>query len=120
MKNIIEILNKSYKSLNNAKRSQDFFFYLADYVNYIKKTPETNRIIKTELKKKETILKERDKYEAKTLEELETAKQELLRIVKQNQISNPEISQQIKELKWYENGRIQSSGVLLRICLTKN
>lgn len=38
MKTTIELLDQYYRSVDNAKISEIFFFHLADYVNHIKKT----------------------------------------------------------------------------------
>ncbi len=111
MKNVIEILKNYYKPVENAKRSQNFFFSLADYVRHIKTTPELKKIIQGITKEKEKLLKGWDGYEAKALKELEGAKQKLLKIVKQNQISSPELDEAIKELNWYETGKMLSSGI---------
>ncbi len=111
MKNVIKNLNNFYKPVKDAKRSRELFFSLADYVNYIKETPATNKIIKTVLKEKEIMLKERDEYEIKALQELAQSKKVLFKIIKENKISFEELKQALKELELYENGNIVSSGV---------
>ena len=111
MKNVVEILKNYYKPVENAQRSREFFFSLADYVRYIKTTPELKKIIQEIIKEKEKLLKEWEKYEVKALKELENAKQKLLKIVKQNKISNPELDEAIRKLNWYETGKMLSSGI---------
>ena len=69
MKNVIEILKNYYKPVENAKRSQDFFFSLADYAKHIKTTPELKKIIQEITKEKKELLKEWSKYEAESLRE---------------------------------------------------
>lgn len=111
MKNVIEILKNYYKPIENAKGSREFFFSLADYVKYIKTIPELKKIIQGITEEKEGLLKKWDEYETKALKELEGAKQKLLKIVQQKQISSPELDEAIKELNWYETGKISSSGI---------
>ncbi|HEC92173.1 MAG TPA: hypothetical protein ENI51_04135, partial [Candidatus Atribacteria bacterium] len=108
---IVEILKEQNKSIENAKTNQEFFVSLADYVKFIKTTSELEKIIQKITEAKDKLLTEWNKYETATLTELDRAKEKLLKIVKQNKISSPELDKAIEELNSYETGKIFSSGI---------
>lgn len=121
MKNVIELLEIRYRPVENTGTSRELFFALADYVNYIKKTPEAKKIIGEIIKEKKELLKEWNKYENKALEELRIAEEKVLGIIKQKKISNQALDEAIKELNdWREaiggakSGRIET--FLWNIC----
>jgi len=111
MKAVIEILKNYYNSVENAKRSREFFFSLADYSNHLKSTPELQKIIQELAKEKNELLKEWEEYENKATQELKEAKQKILKIIKKNKISSPELNEALEELTLYETGKILSSGI---------
>lgn len=45
MKNVIENLERYYQSFINQKEDWNFFYLLADYIEYVLKTPETKEIL---------------------------------------------------------------------------
>ena len=110
MNNIIDNLKERYESFIDEKEVRNFFFGLADYVRYIENTPSLYDIIKSEIKEKEVLLKERDRCEEKTLQELELSKKALLEIIRKNKISSEELNKKIEEFKLFEKGDIRISG----------
>lgn len=110
MKNVIDNLKERYKSFIDEKEVRNFFFGLADYVRYIENTPNLYSIIKSEVKGKEELLKEKNEFEEKSLQELMIPQKALLKIVEKKKIASEELKEAIKYFELFEKGKIQMRG----------
>lgn len=112
MKNVIEILDRYYQSFINKKSRANFFLGLADYVELVDKTEETQKIIKALQRKKLTDIKRLKEYEQKVLEETKQAKAELFKRIEKNKISYESLQRDIKEYQDFKEERAFSSRAL--------
>jgi len=86
MKDVIEILERYYKSFIDQQNPWNFFKGLSDYVGYIDETEELKPHVFKLVKKKEKDFAFFKRIEKNTLKELDKSKQKLLDIIKSNNI----------------------------------
>ncbi len=91
-----ELLERFYISFINLNDPKDFFYGLRDYIDFIKDTPEFNRILTGLLYQKKTFennLKELDLTAIKKLSEIH---KEISDYVSQNKINNSTINEALR------------------------
>ncbi len=86
MKEVIEILERHYKSFFNKQNPWNFFKGLSDYVGYIDETAEFKPFILRLARKKEKDFALFNGIEKKTINDLNKSKQKLLNIIKSKNI----------------------------------
>lgn len=107
--NEIENLTNYYSSFINSKSGWNFFVGLKDYINYITAMP-TLRKHTTLLNKELLLLRDKENnLEKKSVNELLSSKKKILKIIKNADVINPEITQFIEEIKKCLDGTITSS-----------
>ena len=106
------VLKLGYQNAQGANSFEDLILYLKDYAEYIESLPELRSIADALRAEKNKLLKEMQITEAKALEELNKAKDYLLKYAKEEKIEPTEfIKRGVAGLKDYEAGRIQMAGI---------
>jgi len=106
MSNITENLERYFNSFIDQQNDWAFFLGLSDYVGFIINTPEIEKfiiLINSERKTEEVALQ---KLGEETIKETELAKEKLLKIIKDNDISFPRLTNEIEEYENHKNGKI--------------
>jgi len=109
MKNVIEILERQYQSFINQERDWNFFLGLADYVEFINKTPDFKEALSKIKEKKEKEIKIIEKLEKEAVIELQKIKKELLEIIKTEKFTCEGLPEALLKLEDYEKGKIDSN-----------
>ena len=128
MDTLINTLKRYYDSAMKRQDAWYFFQSLADYVAYIKRTPETREVVDRFTNQKEALLKVVQEYENRAQSELQKTRKEILKIIKNNNVSGPRLDEILRDLDWYLKGKIHMSGVssdhlesyLFDICVALN
>ncbi|GEM_PF-2752113 len=116
-----ETLKGYYDAFVNQPLLLAFFSGLADYMNYIVETPALKEIAEGVLKGKDDMYDELDRLENKALQEIETAKKKLLKIIKNNNVDPALLSTKLstapgvgggllEQMKMFEDGKVSISG----------
>lgn len=120
MSNAIDVLREQYNIMISQEEDWSFFRALAGYINYILETPILKKIIDGVMEKKQKEYDKLAELEEKALEELETSKDKLLKIIKDNNISPNSLSADfsiipqggnvLENLKEFEKNKLWISG----------
>lgn len=108
---IIQTLERYYDAALKREDVWDFFMLLSDYIGFIKRTPQLERLVNKLLEQKAPYFKSVERYEKQTKKELDLAEKKLLKIVTNNKLSSDALNRILKDLAWYKKGRIQQSGI---------
>jgi len=119
MKNVIENLERFYKSFVDQKKDWPFFTNLSDYLNYISEMPDLQKIVSGIMKKKHIEDNKLEELERNAIGELEFIKGKILKIVKDCKIDPNKIKSLhtipipeyniLEDLGRFEDGRIHIS-----------
>ena len=128
MDTLINTLERYYESAVKRQDAWYFFQSLADYVAYIKRTPQVKELVDGLADQKEALLKVVQDFEIKAQSELQKTRKEILKIIKNNNVSGPRLDEILRDLDWYLKGKIHMSGVssdhlesyLFDICVALN
>ncbi|HAH04282.1 TPA: hypothetical protein DCL28_01835 [Candidatus Komeilibacteria bacterium] len=102
--NLINSLDRKYKSFINEKSDWSFYLGIADYIKYIKETPKIYQVIENKIlseysKEQEKLQKIRDKAD----DEILKAKDKLFRIIENKKLSYESLKKTIEVYQQYEN-----------------
>lgn len=89
-----------------------FFLGLAEYKDYLNKTPETEEILNTIMKDREKLYKQHNEVEKQMLLEINKTANELKEIILENKWEYPDLTNKIEEYVNYQEGKIQSTAPL--------
>lgn len=117
---ISDSLERIFKTFINEVNPSIFFVHLGDYVNYVSETPQLKALIDDEMEKREKEYEKEANLEEKSIKELRGVKSELLKIVKEKNISPDKLQGEwsifpvengtiLDELELFERGKIKGA-----------
>jgi hypothetical protein len=123
MDNIADTLQADFDAFIDQPVPMAFFSGLSDYVGYVLEMPQLKAIVDEVMKGKIEMYDELDQLENKALEEIKTAKEKLLKIIKDNNVdpatltinlsSAPGVSHDhnlLEQLALFEDDKVLISG----------
>jgi len=110
MKDVIKILERYFKTLQEIETNLSFALALGDYIKFIQDTPELNKIIKNLTRKRDLLKQKIIDCEKESTAELVLVKDNFLKIIKENKITSKELDEALEWLTGHFNGRVISGG----------